>query len=63
MNTVRCKLCEDVIGVYEPMAVLAEGQIRVTSRSAEGEGWTPLGECYHRDCDCYARVAGRETSR
>jgi hypothetical protein len=34
-GTLRCQDCEDVIGVYEPMIVLIDGQARSTSRAAE----------------------------
>jgi hypothetical protein len=46
----RCGVCDDVIGVYEPMVCVHEGSVRHTSRAAEplvpdsGERW------YHRQC-------------
>ena len=44
---LRCRRCRDVIGVYEPMVVLAEGEARETSVLDE-ELQGPLGDCYHR---------------
>jgi hypothetical protein len=49
-RTLRCHHCEDVIGVYEPMIVLAHGQARNTSRAAEQDDRELVGECYHRAC-------------
>jgi hypothetical protein len=49
----RCDLCAEVIGVYEPLIVLVDGQAIETSRAAN-RTVTALGEeCYHRGC--YAR--------
>jgi hypothetical protein len=39
--------CGRVIGTYEPMTVLAEGEIRETSRLTDR---TPLGDCYRGAC-------------
>ena len=47
----RCGLCNDVIGVYEPLVRVWQGSVRHTSRAAEprlrrlGERWYHLG-CY-----------------
>jgi hypothetical protein len=49
-GTPRCRHCEDVIGVYEPMIVLHDGHARETSRAAEGDDSLHLGACYHRAC-------------
>jgi len=38
-----------VIGVYEPIVVLAEGDSRETSLLNEPRE-QPLGDCYHRAC-------------
>lgn len=49
VKAVRCGHCGIVIGVYEPMVVVRDGDARETSRAAE-----PLivqnVELYHRDC-------------
>jgi hypothetical protein len=46
---VRCGHCGAVIGVYEPMIVVRDGDAWETSRAAEP---LPLhgAEFYHRDC-------------
>jgi hypothetical protein len=57
-RTLRCHHCQDVIGVYEPMIVLADGQARGTSRAAEQDNGPPVGECYHHAC--YTQVHGQD---
>jgi hypothetical protein len=57
-RTLRCHHCEDVIGVYEPMIVLTDGQARSTSRAAEQGGRGLVGECYHHAC--YAEAHGQD---
>ncbi|MFI5037083.1 MAG: hypothetical protein ACHP93_01225 [Solirubrobacterales bacterium] len=49
-GTPRCHHCGDVIGAYEPMIVLAEGEARRTSRAAERAAGAPMRECYHSAC-------------
>jgi hypothetical protein len=53
-RTLRCHHCEDVIGVYEPMIVLTDGQARNTSRAAEQDNGPLVGECYHHACNTQA---------
>ncbi len=53
-RTVRCRHCEDVIGVYEPMIVVCDGQVRGTSRAAEPNAGDDASECYHRACYVHA---------
>lgn len=48
--STRCRHCGDVIGVYEPMIVITDGQARKTSKAAEKETALPRGECYHHAC-------------
>jgi hypothetical protein len=50
MEWPECKHCGDVIGVYEPMIVVIEGQTRETSRAAEPGTGDLLGDCYHGAC-------------
>jgi hypothetical protein len=59
-GTVRCRHCEDVIGVYEPMIVLCDGQVRGTSRAAEPNVGSDASECYHRAC--YVQAHGEDPS-
>jgi hypothetical protein len=57
-RTLRCQHCGDVIGVYEPVVVLSDGQTRDTSRAAEPDHGEPVGECYHRAC--YSQAHGQD---
>ena len=59
METFRCEWCGDVIGVYEPMIISADGKIRQTSRLIEGsrdggplggEARLRRGDRYHEAC-------------
>ncbi len=45
-----CARCGDVIGVYEPVVLLADGQQRTTSAAAEPRIGDELGERFHRAC-------------
>lgn len=58
ISKLRCHHCDDVIGVYEPMVVLADGQTRNTSRAAEQDTGRPVGECYHHAC--YTLAYGKD---
>jgi len=49
-TTLRCGLCEDVIGVYEPLITLANGQPHMTSRAAEAHVGAYGEPCFHRAC-------------
>jgi hypothetical protein len=58
---LRCKHCEDVIGVYEPMIVLHNGRAHSTSRAAEQDTARALaGACYH--AACYEQAARQGTA-
>jgi hypothetical protein len=50
----RCSVCDDVIGVYEPLVQLGDGFARRTSRAAEPEICSS-GHCFH--LECYERSA------
>lgn len=52
----RCPICNDVIGVYEPLMHLGGGFATRTSRGAEPEICSS-GECYH--LECYERCADK----
>jgi hypothetical protein len=47
---LKCDHCADVIGVYEPMVVVRNGEVRETSRAAEPAIDAGTGERYHRAC-------------
>jgi hypothetical protein len=53
-----CRHCNDVIGVYEPMVVVIDGQAHTTSRAAEQVS-DRAGERYHRDCHARMRRDGQ----
>jgi hypothetical protein len=59
-STIRCRNCEDVIGVYEPMIVVSDGRVRDTSRATEPNVRGDASECYHRAC--YVHVHGEDRS-
>ncbi|HMD52753.1 MAG TPA: hypothetical protein VKG62_08550 [Solirubrobacteraceae bacterium] len=44
-----CELCGEVIGVYEPLIAVGEGDARETSRAAEPNLQEGV-ECFHRAC-------------
>jgi hypothetical protein len=56
-RTLRCQHCQLVIGVYEPMIVLTDGEACRTSRAAQHDSGNPVGECYHHAC--YAQAYGQ----
>jgi len=47
---MRCRHCGDVIGAYEPLVALRDGQPQVGSRlTLEDRQWGEAA-CYHRRC-------------
>jgi hypothetical protein len=50
----RCPVCDDVIGVYEPLVHLDGGSPTRTSRAAQPEICSN-GHCYH--LNCYEQLA------
>ena len=51
----RCPVCDDVVGVYEPLVHLGDGFATRTSRAAEPQICSS-GQCFH--LACYERIAG-----
>jgi hypothetical protein len=47
---LRCAHCGDVIGVYEPLVALVDGQALETSRTVEGFSSATAQTCFHRAC-------------
>jgi hypothetical protein len=47
-ESLRCKHCGEVIGVYEPLVRLLDGRVYETSRAFEP--FHQGGEHYHRAC-------------
>jgi hypothetical protein len=52
----RCAVCDDVLGVYEPIMHVVDTHARPTSRAAEPTVSSSEGRCYH--LDCYERLVG-----
>jgi hypothetical protein len=49
-----------VIGVYEPLVHVIDGQVHETSRAGEHAEWHPAGACYHAECYAGGAAAGAE---
>lgn len=47
---LRCHRCGEVIGVYEPLIVDADGFFYETSRAAGNRPWPGGAQHYHGDC-------------
>ena len=47
---VRCNHCGEIIGVYEPLITLMEGQALETSRAVEPLAGAMGTRIYHRAC-------------
>jgi hypothetical protein len=47
---LRCHHCGEVIGVYEPLVGVLDGQAYETSRALEPSCADRGGELYHRAC-------------
>jgi hypothetical protein len=55
---VTCRHCGDVIGVYEPMVLLHDGEALLTSRAAVDEALVHDAPRYHESCFCARRGRG-----
>jgi hypothetical protein len=53
----RCAVCEDIIGVYEPLVHLGGDVATRSSRALEPEICSS-GHCFH--LECYERLTGRQ---
>jgi len=49
-ESLRCKRCGEVIGVYEPLVRLLDGRVYETSRALEPAPSDRGAEHYHRTC-------------
>ena len=49
-ESLRCRHCGEVIGVYEPLVTFVEGRAWETSRLAEPLVGTLDGRYFHRSC-------------
>lgn len=51
---MRCHQCGDVIGVYEPLVLLSDGDRRETSLAAEPDLTVGTSSIYHSACSLHA---------
>jgi hypothetical protein len=49
-NALTCAHCGDVIGVYEPLVLTGDGEVRETSLAAERDVALARAAHYHRAC-------------
>jgi hypothetical protein len=49
-ETLHCKDCGEVIGVYEPLVTLVDGHPREISQAADPHVGSHTDECFHRAC-------------
>lgn len=49
-QAMRCGRCGDAIGVYEPLVLVKDGEVRITSVAAEAHIGEEPGERFHRAC-------------
>jgi hypothetical protein len=47
---MKCGHCGEVIGVYEPLVLLDDGEARTTSAAAEPQIGEQPGVLFHRAC-------------
>jgi hypothetical protein len=47
---LKCQVCGDVIGAYEPLLMLTKWSVRETSLAAEPRIHETPGDHYHRAC-------------
>jgi hypothetical protein len=56
-DPMKCSGCGDVIGYYEPLVLLVQGEARTTSAAAEPQVGGAPGEHFHRTCYAEAQRA------
>jgi hypothetical protein len=56
-ENIHCRHCGDVIGVYEPLIVIVEGEAVQTSRAAAQGELALAGPYYHALCFMRTRDA------
>ncbi len=57
-----CRHCRDVIGVYEPMVVLLDGETLLTSRAASDGNIPQDTHRYHKACFALVQAGRRPGS-
>ncbi|HST33727.1 MAG TPA: hypothetical protein VLJ80_09450 [Solirubrobacteraceae bacterium] len=53
----KCRRCRDVIGVYEPMVVLLDGEALLTSRAVADRDLPHDARRYHEACFALSEAA------
>ena len=59
-DQIRCRQCGDLIGVYEPLILLADGHPQETSRAAHPNPGD-ASQLFHRQC--YEELPGTDPRR
>jgi hypothetical protein len=49
-ETLRCRHCRDLIGIYEPLVVVRDGLRVRTSRAAAAGEALEASPCFHAEC-------------
>jgi hypothetical protein len=62
-ETIRCRQCGDVIGVYEPMILLLEDEASVTSGAAANRRVPADARRLHTACFALLSSSAEETLR
>jgi hypothetical protein len=62
MEFFRCRDCNEVIGVYEPLVVHDGSSARTTSRAAEPDLRAGAAAYYHPHCQAADRRPERQTA-
>jgi hypothetical protein len=60
-DRLNCSYCSEVIGIYEPMITLSEGDVRETSLAVDPNGGVRANHCYHRACYFLKRDNGESS--
>jgi hypothetical protein len=55
-GTLTCRVCGDVVGVYEPVLLLGDSSSRMTSLAREPDVLSQAGLVVHRGCVSRSRL-------
>ncbi len=59
----RCAICNDAIGIYEPLVVLSEFRVSRTALAVEPSAADDADGVFHGDCVPTLRVTGPASHR
>jgi hypothetical protein len=62
-ESATCRHCRDVIGVYEPMVVLLDGEAVLTSRAVADRDVPHDARRYHEACFALVKAGGQPGQR